>query len=102
MAVAEDFKARVVPGEGKIAVELDLPWLGKKQGDKGTIQQSTIEPCGTQKPGQPTSEFGVRGQSEAATPLWKDVPPGSRVGKRRRRYALRAQSKMGAGAREPP
>ena len=30
MAVAEDFKARVVPGEGMIAVESDLPGLGKK------------------------------------------------------------------------
>ena len=29
VAVAEDFKARVVPGEGKIAVESDLPGLGK-------------------------------------------------------------------------
>ena len=30
VTVAGDFKARVVPGEGKIAVESDLPGLGKK------------------------------------------------------------------------
>ena len=42
--------------------------------------------------------FGLRGQSEAATPLWQFVSPYAGVRKRRRRYALPAQSKF---ARNP-
>jgi len=42
-------------------------------------------------------EFGTRrsladGRQRSAKPLWKDVLPGSLVGKRRRRSALLAQS----------